>query len=112
MLGGQPFAAGYGAAWAGAAGALQDFGRGIAAGMTPGEGQLGDLSGADQGSSGRRGVTIDDTNRQLQRQNRDERHEQQQLNAQRARESRQPFVGPPAPESFGEFIARTGELEE
>jgi len=98
MLGGRPFGVGYGSGWASAAGALQDFGQAAAAGMTPGEGQLGDLSAAEGGSAGFRGVTIDDTNRQLQRQRRDERLEKQ-LNAQRTREGRNQ-AGPPAPTEY------------
>ncbi|MGO8949905.1 MAG: hypothetical protein ACLQUY_20065 [Ktedonobacterales bacterium] len=107
MLGGQPFGAGYSAGWAGAAGALQNFGRASMGAMTPGDGPPGDLSAAEGGSHGFRGVTIDDTNRQLQRQRHDERIEQQHLAAQRARESRQPLVGPPAPESFEDYVHRT-----
>ena len=61
-------------------------------------GQLGDFGAAEGGSHGFRGVTIDDTNRQLQRQRRDERLEEQQLNAQRAR-SRP--MGPPASPAGG-----------
>ena len=81
MLGGEPFGAAYGAAWAGAAGALQDFGHAAIGAMTPDGGQLGTDTGAGLESHGFRGVTIDDTNREIQRQRRDERREQQQQRA-------------------------------
>jgi hypothetical protein len=62
-----------------------------------GEGQPGDFSAAEGGSHGFRGVTIDDVNRQMQRQRRNERLDQQQQNAERAR-SRP--MGPPAPAEY------------
>ena len=73
MLGGQPFGAGYGTEWNKGLSNLGSFAPGILDSMLPGDGPPGDLSSLGMGGAGHRGVTIDDTNHQLQRQRRDER---------------------------------------
>lgn len=99
MLGGQPFGAGYGTEWNKGLSNLGSFAPGILDSMLPGDGPPGDLSSLGMGGAGHRGVTIDDTNHQIQRQRRDERREQQQQNAGRAREG-MTQEGPPAPTEY------------
>ena len=77
-----------------------DFSGGIGGAMArAGDMALGTDTGAGMSSTGLRGVTIDDVNRKLQQDRRDERIEQQRLQAQQVREGRHQ-EGPPAPVEY------------
>jgi hypothetical protein len=99
LLGGPAFGAGYGAAWSrGMAGFLGAQREAVMAMFNPDRDlELGTDQGVEMAPQKPRPVTMHEVDMQNQRQRRDERLEQQRLNAQRAREGRHQ-EGPPAPE--------------